>query len=182
MKYPGYNRLIIKNTNYDESFKDDEDLEFIQKEYVVDFDFVSQNLIVYLDNGHIESNMNEGDLNEMSREEIDDALNLFGANHFIYEQYAAEIKIGDEYAAKHGFPKDSFRQWVIDRDEESYRRQEAEEAKLPEGQQRMMVVIDQNYLLPEGTKLTQDKYDFSNEKDIEQLKKDITTKFDKQNE
>lgn len=65
---------------------------------------------------------------------------------------------------------------------ESYRRQEAEEVKLPEGQQRMMIVIDQNYLLPEGTKLTQDKYDFSNEKDIEQLKKDITTKSDKQNE
>lgn len=106
MKYSGYNTIIVHNDRFNPNDEMDMlEALWMQTDYIVDYDSVSMNGIVHLNNGHNIDIRTKDDMNEMAIDAFHDAMNAILAISILRKQNPDEVMVCDEYAEKHGFPK-----------------------------------------------------------------------------
>lgn len=176
MKYPGYNRIAVHNDRFNPNDEIDiVETPWMQTDYIVDYDFVSMNGIVHLNNGNDIDIRTKGDMNEMTMDTFHDAMNAILAISILRQQNPDAVMAGDEYAEKHGFPKDSLRQMMIDSETHARRMQTLNESALPDDKQHVKVLITGDYLQPDDMNASQSSYDLTNPNDIKTLHDDMHT-------
>lgn len=142
MKYSGYNTIIVHNDRFNPNDEMDMlEALWMQTDYIVDYDSVSMNGIVHLNNGHNIDIRTKDDMNEMSIDAFHDAMNAILTISILRKQNPDAVMACDEYADKHGFPKDSLRQMIIDSETHARRMQTLDESASPDGRQHVKVLI-----------------------------------------